>query len=71
MPHVLYNHMTHSWDRPDPDDGCCQTADRGEEAPHLEPGARRALSRLALAAATFIAGFILCGIIAGLLFGLS
>lgn len=71
MPHVLYNHITHSWDEPDPDDGCSQHAHVPDESPEFSATARRALARLALGAGTAIAGFVLWGLIAGLLLGIS
>ena len=70
MPHVLYNHLTHSWDRPDPDDGCNDGFRPCDESPQFGPIARRVLPGLALGAGTAITGFILLGLIAGLL-GLS
>ena len=71
MPHVLYNHITHSWDQPDPDDGCSESAHHLEESPEFSPALRRALPRLALGAGTAILGFLLVGLIAGLLLGIS
>ena len=71
MPHVLYNHITHSWDQPDLDDGCSDSIHHPDEAPEFSATTRLALTRLALGAATAIAGFVLWGLIAGLLLGIS
>ncbi len=71
MPHVLYNHLTHSWDRSDPDDGGDPLAPAGTEVPEFGPLARRLLPRLALGAGTAITAFIVLGFIAGLLLGVS
>lgn len=71
MPHVLYNHMTHSWDTPDPDDGASDAIHSCDESPHFGPFARRALPGLALGAGTAITALILLGLIAGVLFGVS
>jgi hypothetical protein len=71
VPHVLYNHITHSWDPPDPDDGCSHGIHPSDESPQFGPIARFALSRLALGAGTAIVAFVLWGLIAGLLLGVS
>jgi hypothetical protein len=71
MPHVLYNHITHSWDRPDPDDGGNLMTAAGTEAPEFGPGARRVLPSLALGSATAIVGLLVLGMVAGLLLGVS
>ncbi len=71
MPHVLYNHITHSWDEPDLDDGCSETAPERDQVPQFRPAAQRLLSRLALGATTALAALILWGLIAGLLLGVS
>ena len=67
MPHVLYNHITHSWDQPELDDGCRETAHDSEELPEFTPSTRRAVARLALGAVTALASFIVCGLVFGLL----
>lgn len=71
MPHVLYNHLTHSWDQPDPDDGCSGFVHQREESPAFGPVAQCAVRRLALGAGAALAGFILMGWLAGLLVGIS
>ncbi len=71
MPHVLYNHITQSWDLPELDDGGGDIAREREQAPELSPAGQRLVSRLALGAATAIAGLILWGLGAGLLLGVS
>jgi hypothetical protein len=71
MPHVLYNHITHSWDEPDPDDGCSLHTHEPDESPQFSATTHRALTRLALVAGTAMAGFVLWGLLAGLLLGVS
>lgn len=71
MPHVLYNHITHTWDQPDPDDGYSETLQTADASPEYSPSTRRILARLALGAGTALAGFILWGLLAGLLLGIS
>lgn len=70
MPHVLYNHITHTWDAPDPDDGCRESA-LGEESPEFSPAAQRAIARIALGAGTALAAFAVWGLLAGFLLGIS
>ena len=71
MPHVLYNHITHTWDTPDPDDGCRETLPPADASPEYSPATRRTLAGLALGVGTALAGFILWGLLAGLLLGFS
>ncbi len=71
MPHVLYNHITHSWDRPDPDDGGSDFLAAGDESPQFGPVAHRLLPPLALGSATAIVGLLLLGLVAGLLLGVG
>ena len=71
MPHVLYNHITHTWDQPDLDDGYSETLQTDDASPEYSPATRRTLARLALGAGTALAGFILWGLFAGLLLGIS
>ena len=71
MPHVLYNHLTHSWDRPDPDDGGDSMTAAGTEVPEFGPLAHRVLPPLALGSATAVVGLLVLGMIAGLLLGVS
>ncbi len=71
MPHVLYNHITHCWDRPDPDDGGSDLLHPGDESPQFSPLAQRVLPPLALGSATVIAGLVLLGLVAGVLLGVG
>jgi len=71
MPHLLYNHITHSWDRPDPDDGGGEHSSPLFEAPDLSARARRTIARLALASGAGITACIAWGLIAGILFGVA
>lgn len=71
MPHVLYNHLTHSWDRPDGNDGWQEIAAKDCELPQFGPLFRRVLPCLALGAGTTFTTVILLGLIAGLLLGVS
>ncbi len=71
MPHVLYNHITHTWDQPHPDDGGSDFLDSCDESPDFGPVAHRLLPPLALGSATAIAGLILLGLAAGLLLGVG
>ena len=71
MPHVLNNHINNTWDPPAPYDGGSPTLRSADESPEYSPATRRALAGLALGAGTAIAGFILWGLLAGLLLGIS
>ncbi len=71
MPHVLYNHITHSWDQPDPDDGGSDFLHPCDESPQFGPVAHRVLPPLALGSAMAIAGLILLGLFSGLLLGVG
>ncbi len=71
MPHVLYNHITQSWDEPDADDGGGETAGERNQGPEFSPATQRLVSRLAVGAATALAGLILWGLMAGLVLGVS
>lgn len=71
LPHVLYNHITHTWDLPDPDDGCSDTKHPPDGSPEFSPAFQRAVSRLALGAGTALAAFALWGLLAGVLLGVS
>ncbi len=71
MPHVLYNHITHAWDQPQPDDGSSDLIQSSDEAPQFGPLAHRVLPPFALGSATAMAALLLLGLVAGLLLGVS
>ncbi len=71
MPHVLYNHITHSWDQPDLDDGCSESTHSPDRGPEFSPAAQRVVARLALGAGTALAALVVWGLVAGILLGIA
>ncbi len=71
MPHVLYNHITHTWDQPALEDDWPEAPSHTEEPLEFSPSGRRAIARIALAATATIGGLILWGLIAGVVLGVS
>lgn len=67
MPHVLFNHITHTWD--EPEDAWTEAAREQEEPIEVGERTRYAVAHLALAAATAVAALVILGLVAGLLFG--
>ncbi len=71
MAHVLYNHMTHSWDNLYAEDSWSEHDGCHEEPVEFSPAARLLIARLALAAATTVGGIALWGLMAGVLLGIT
>ena len=71
MAHVLYNHLTHTWDDPYAEDSWSEHGSRHEETPEFSGAASRLIARLALAAAAAVGALALWGLVAGALLGFS
>ena len=71
MAHVLYNHMTHTWDNPYAEDSWSEHDGRHEEPVEFSPAVHILVGRLALAAATTIGALAFLGLMAGILLGIT
>ena len=71
MAHVLYNHMTHTWDDPYAEDSWSEHGGRYEEPIPFSPRAHILAGRLALGAATAVGALAVWGLLAGILLGVA
>ncbi len=71
MAHVLYNHMTHTWDDPYAEDGWSEHGGRHEDPVQFSRLTHIVVSRIALAAATAVGALMVWGLVAGALLGIA